>query len=61
MMKNIINDHNWEELSKSFLNSKPFNYVVIDNFFNEDFAMNIFESMPDYSQADVNYNNVAEK
>jgi Rps23 Pro-64 3,4-dihydroxylase Tpa1-like proline 4-hydroxylase len=60
-MKNIINEHDWEELSESFLTAKPFNHVVIDNFFNHDFAMSIFESMPDYSQVDVNYNNVAEK
>jgi hypothetical protein len=60
-MEEIINIHNWKKLSKSFLNSKPFNHVVIDNFFNKDFAMKVHESMPDYSEADFNYNNVAEK
>ena len=55
-MEKIINNHNWDELSKQFLQAEPFNHVVIDNFFHEDFAMKIFESMPDYSQVDVNYN-----
>ena len=61
-MEKIINDHNWSELSKSFLSAKPFNHVVIDNFFKTDVALNIFNDMPGYDDnTDARYDNLIEK
>jgi len=47
--KNLINTQNWLELSKSFFSAKPFNHIVIDNFFEPEVALNIFNDMPDYN------------
>lgn len=61
-MDSMINVHDWQSLSKDFLNAKPFNHVVIDNFFNEKFAHNIFEGMPGYEEnIDARYDNAIEK
>jgi Rps23 Pro-64 3,4-dihydroxylase Tpa1-like proline 4-hydroxylase len=58
----IINEQNWEELSKSFLSAKPFNHVVIDNFFVDEVARNIFDDMPGYEDNnDAKYDSVIEK
>ena len=59
----LINPQNWQELSKEFFLQRPFNYVVIDNFFKSEVALNIFNDMPDYNQEslDAKYNNPIEK
>jgi len=61
-MGEIINNQNWFELSKDFKQGKPFNHVVIDNFFKEDIALNIFNDMPGYDEnTDARYDNLIEK
>lgn len=61
--KDLINPQAWEELSKQFLSAEPFNHIVIDNFFKEDVALNIFNDMPDYDgvNADGTYDSSIEK
>jgi Rps23 Pro-64 3,4-dihydroxylase Tpa1-like proline 4-hydroxylase len=62
MEKKIINEKDWLSLSQLFLESKPFNYVIIDNFFVEDFAHKIYNDMSDYDETvDVKYDNSIEK
>jgi len=60
-VEKIINPQNWSELSKQFLNSEPYNYVVIDNFFNEEFVIGVSQDIPDYERIVVNYDNSIEK
>lgn len=55
-----MNEHNWQNLSEEFLYSQPFNHVVIDNFFEETEALNIYNSMPDYDGVDIKYHNLIE-
>jgi hypothetical protein len=59
----LINSQNWEDLSRSFFYSTPFNHVVIDNFFKQEVALNIFNDMPDYNleTLDAKYDNPIEK
>jgi len=47
-MNRIVSDIDWEELSESFLKAKPFNYVVIDDFFLPEIANKISEQFPPY-------------
>jgi len=58
-----INKQDWITLSKEFLHQKPFNYVVIDNFFTEEFANAIVKDLPvNYEEnVDGKYDNVIEK
>jgi Rps23 Pro-64 3,4-dihydroxylase Tpa1-like proline 4-hydroxylase len=44
----MINNQNWDELSRQFLSSEPFNHVIIDNFWNEEFAAQLVEDFPAY-------------
>lgn len=61
-MEKIINDQNWPELSKGFLSAEPFNHVVIDDFFTDEFAHSIFDGMPGYEEnIDARYDNAIEK
>ena len=61
-MEKIVNDQNWFGLSESFLQAKPFNHVVIDNFFVDSFARTIFNDMPGYEENnDAKYDNPIEK
>jgi Rps23 Pro-64 3,4-dihydroxylase Tpa1-like proline 4-hydroxylase len=61
-MEKIVNDQNWFGLSESFLQAKPFNHVVIDNFFLDSFARTIFNDMPGYEENnDAKYDNPIEK
>jgi len=59
----IINPLNSEKLQQEFFSSTPFNHVVIDNFWSEDFAMIIASELPDYNtnETDANYDNPIEK
>jgi Rps23 Pro-64 3,4-dihydroxylase Tpa1-like proline 4-hydroxylase len=47
-MNNFINDQNWQDLSAQFINAKPFNYVIIDNFWKEDVAKELATEFPNY-------------
>lgn len=59
----MINDLNYVSLRNKFLNAKPFNHIVIDNFFNEDFANKIAESFFAHNDSTwtVSYDNPVEK
>ena len=58
----LINDFDWTYLRGEFLSAKPFNHVVIDNFFKYDVALNIAENIPGYdSEVDATYDNAIEK
>ena len=58
----LINDFDWTFLRGKFLSAKPFNHVVIDNFFKYDVAMSIVENLPGYdSEVDATYDNAIEK
>jgi Rps23 Pro-64 3,4-dihydroxylase Tpa1-like proline 4-hydroxylase len=58
----LINDFDWTSLRGKFLSAKPFNHVVIDNFFKYDVAMSIVENLPGYdSEVDATYDNAIEK
>jgi hypothetical protein len=61
-MEKIINDIDWVELQSKFFSAKPFNHVIMDNFFKEDVALNIFNDMPGYDDnTDARYDNAIEK
>ena len=55
---------NWilspEKLNRDFINAKPFSYVVIDNFLNNDFIENINKEFPDEYIDWHKYNNPLE-
>ena len=38
-MQTMLSKINWESLSVDYSNAKPFNHIVIDNFFVNDFAI----------------------
>ena len=58
----LINDFDWTYLRGEFLSGKPFNHVVIDNFFKYDVALNIAGNIPGYdSEVDATYDNAIEK
>ena len=58
----IINKHNWMKIREEFVDSKPFNHVVIDNFFTDEVAHNIFDGMPGYDDnIDAKYDSAIEK
>jgi Rps23 Pro-64 3,4-dihydroxylase Tpa1-like proline 4-hydroxylase len=58
----IINDFDWDFLRSKFETAEPFNHVVIDNFFTDEVARNIFKDMPGYdSDLDAKYDNAIEK
>lgn len=58
----ILNKQDWVKISEKFSKSKPFNHVIIDNFFNDEVANNIFAEMPGYDEnIDATYDNPIEK
>lgn len=58
----IINDFDWDFLRSKFETAQPFNHVVIDNFFTDEVARNIFKDMPGYdADLDAKYDNAIEK
>lgn len=60
-MSKIINDIDWEGLSVSFLQGKPFNHIVIDNFFVPEIAQKISDQFPSYEDSFwYAHNNVVE-
>lgn len=52
---------NWADLRDEYLKGQPFNYIVIDNFFELDHANKIADDFPSYhDQTAVKYNNQIE-
>ncbi len=50
-MLELINPFDKEEFKKNFLSAEPFPHFCIDNFLNEDFANEVYESFPTYQEA----------
>jgi hypothetical protein len=44
----MLNNHNWDEIQRQFLSAGPFNHVVIDNFWQDDFAKQLAGEFPAY-------------
>jgi Rps23 Pro-64 3,4-dihydroxylase Tpa1-like proline 4-hydroxylase len=60
-MDSMIRDIDWEELKREFNSAKPFNHVVIDNFFLPEVAEQISNEFPDYNDPELGfYNNAIE-
>ena len=59
----LINSLDVKKLREEYWTSKPFNHVVIDNFWSEDFAMKIASELPNYEteKVDAKYDNPIEK
>jgi len=47
-MKKFLNDRNWRALQEQFLSNKPFNHIVIDDFFLPEVADQLVKEFPDY-------------
>jgi len=45
----MINYINWRELRDNFISAKPFNHVIIDNFFKPEIALELSKEFPDYN------------
>jgi len=59
----MINDKNLEKLKLDFLQSKPFNHVVIDDFIESNIAENVANEIPEWNDEKawgVFYNNSIE-
>ena len=46
---NLINKINYNNLQKKYLSAKPFNHVVIDNFFKNDLALKLESEFPEFN------------
>jgi len=59
----MINEFDYDKLSKEFEEGKPFRHVIIDNFFNDETALKLSNEFPDYNDAQLwaIYNNPIEK
>jgi Rps23 Pro-64 3,4-dihydroxylase Tpa1-like proline 4-hydroxylase len=44
----MINDHDWEKLSKQFSEGSPFKHIIIDNFWDDETAAAILKEFPEY-------------
>jgi Rps23 Pro-64 3,4-dihydroxylase Tpa1-like proline 4-hydroxylase len=51
MSLELINPFDHEEFKKNLLSVEPFPHFCIDNFLNEDFANEVYESFPTYEEA----------
>jgi hypothetical protein len=59
----FLNDKNWTELQDRFLSAKPFNHVVIDDFFTDEVAARLVAEFPHYDAPGVwnaHYHNAIE-
>jgi Rps23 Pro-64 3,4-dihydroxylase Tpa1-like proline 4-hydroxylase len=58
----IINDRDWGALTDQFLTAKPFNYVVIDDFFVPEVADQLVKEFPAYDSSvwNAHYQNAME-
>lgn len=50
-MNNFINDQNWLDLSKQFVDATPFRHVIIDNFWKADIAQALVADFPNYESS----------
>ena len=58
----FINEFDWDYLRYEFCRAKPFNHVVIDNFFKHDVALAIANEIPGYDgEMDAKYDNAIER
>lgn len=57
-----INEKNWQNLNKSFIEALPFRYTVVDDFFTTEVAEKLILEFPDYNSSvwNVHYNNPLE-
>lgn len=53
-MNDFITQRNWKELQKSFLSAKPFNHIIIDDFFLPEIAEQLALEFPNYDSPDWN-------
>ena len=53
----MIRELNWYEIKENYESSKPFEHVVIDNFFLPEIADKISEEFPDFNDAALNDHN----
>jgi Rps23 Pro-64 3,4-dihydroxylase Tpa1-like proline 4-hydroxylase len=49
----MISELKTEELNKKYMEGKPFNNVIIDNFFTEEFANELSLEFPDYNDPNI--------
>lgn len=49
----MIREIDWNQVKQEFHLAKPFNHVVIDNFFNEDVANQLSDDFPDYDDQNI--------
>jgi hypothetical protein len=58
----MINARNWKDLQEKFLRAKPFNHVVIDDFWEDAFAQQLVNDYPDYNSTvwNAHYHNAIE-
>lgn len=49
----MINEFDYNKLHDEFQKSQPFRHCVIDNFFNEDVALQLSEEFPDYDDPNI--------
>ena len=59
----MINEFDYDKLSKEFEEGKPFRHVIIDNFFDDETALKLSNEFPDYNDEQLwaIYNNPIEK
>lgn len=59
----IRKDINWHDLSGEFLVAEPFNHVIIDDFWQQDIAEQLYAEFPEYDNKQIwnaHYNNAIE-
>jgi Rps23 Pro-64 3,4-dihydroxylase Tpa1-like proline 4-hydroxylase len=58
----MINTQNWAGLKDTFLTAQPFNHIIIDNFWEEDFAQKLVADFPAYDSTvwNAHYQNAIE-
>jgi len=57
----MIRDIDWEKAKEKFLNAKPFNYIILDDFFLPSIAEKLSSEFPNYDGDEVNkYKNALE-
>jgi Rps23 Pro-64 3,4-dihydroxylase Tpa1-like proline 4-hydroxylase len=61
-MNNFLNPKNWRALQEQFLSNKPFNHVVIDDFFTTETVEQLVKEFPAYDSTvwNAHYNNPIE-
>jgi hypothetical protein len=50
---NIINNINFKNLHQNYLSATPYNHIVIDNFFTNDFALKLEEEFPNFNDEKI--------